>query len=175
MYQAIAWQITLLLVSVVLFIFAYVALHVSPTEEYIPIQRTAARLRGILFWGLVIFFVPVIVYSLSDLPYYPSLKGVGTPQVVDVIGYQWRWNITPNRVIAQRPVEFRVTGGDVNHGFGLYDANLRLITQTQAMPGYTNVVYHTFAAPGTYRVLCLEYCGLAHHGMMAEIVVVANN
>lgn len=27
--------------------------------------------------------------------------------------------------------------------------------------------------PGVYRVLCLEYCGIAHHEMKAEINVAA--
>ena len=40
------------------------------------------------------------------------------------------------------------------------------------MPGYTNVLRRTFAQPGKYRVLCLEYCGLVHHNMIAEIDVV---
>jgi cytochrome c oxidase subunit 2 len=76
-------------------------------------------------------------------------------------------------VPAGQPVEIRVTTADVNHGFGLYDANNRLVTQTQAMPGFTNVIRHVFTTPGTYRVLCLEYCGLGHHTMFSQIVVTA--
>ncbi len=72
-----------------------------------------------------------------------------------------------------RPVEFRVTAGDVNHGMGVYDETLRLLVQVQAMPGFTNRLVYTFAEPGTYRLLCLEYCGLAHHGMIAELKVTA--
>ena len=71
------------------------------------------------------------------------------------------------------PVEFRVTSADVNHGFGIYDESLRLLAQTQAMPGYTNRLRFTFQKPGKYRILCLEYCGLGHHEMPAEISVVA--
>jgi len=43
----------------------------------------------------------------------------------------------------------------------------------QAMPNYVNVLRYTFTEPGTYRVYCLEYCGLAHHEMAADITVVA--
>jgi cytochrome c oxidase subunit 2 len=46
------------------------------------------------------------------------------------------------------------------------------VAQTQSMPGYTNVLRHTFDEPGTYKILCLEYCGLGHHEMSAEINVV---
>ena len=41
------------------------------------------------------------------------------------------------------------------------------------MPGVTNRLVHTFTQPGKYRILCLEYCGLAHHGMILEFDVVA--
>jgi len=33
------------------------------------------------------------------------------------------------------------------------------------------VLRYTFKEPGTYRVLCLEYCGVAHHEMTADIKV----
>ncbi len=66
-----------------------------------------------------------------------------------------------------------MTSKDVNHGFAIYDQGLRLIAQTQAMPNYVNILRVTFPTPGTYRVLCLEFCGLAHHQMMSEIAVTA--
>ena len=68
-------------------------------------------------------------------------------------------------------VVFNVTAIDVTHGLGIYDPDMRLITQTQAMPGYTNSLAVTFDAPGTYKLLCMEYCGLAHHGMVSEFTV----
>jgi len=70
-------------------------------------------------------------------------------------------------------VEYRVTSGDATHGFGVYDTKGRLISQTQAMPGYINRLRLRFPDPGTYPVLCLEYCGLAHHVMRGAIEVVA--
>ena len=91
--------------------------------------------------------------------------------MVNATGAQWYWDLDREEVVAGQPVEFRVTSTDVNHGFGLYDGAGRLVAQTQAMPGYVNRLNHVFEMPGTYRVLCLEYCGLAHHDMKAELVV----
>ena len=88
-------------------------------------------------------------------------------------GHQWAWELTPSTVRAGQLVEIRVTGADVNHGFGVYDANDRLVTQTQAMPGFTNKILYTFDTPGTYRIMCLEYCGVAHTGMTTELEVAA--
>jgi len=44
---------------------------------------------------------------------------------------------------------------------------------SEPMPGYINKLRYTFTTPGTYRVLCLEYCGVAHHEMAADITVAA--
>jgi cytochrome c oxidase subunit 2 len=114
--------------------------------------------------------LPVSVVTLAGMP--RNENGTGA-EVVTVTGGQWYWNLDREQVPAGVPVEFRVTSVDVNHGIGLYDPELRLLGQTQAMPGYVNHLRHTFHQPGTYRLLCLEYCGLAHHGMVAELTVVA--
>jgi len=68
-------------------------------------------------------------------------------------------------------VEFRVTALDVNHNFALYGPQRRLLAQTQAMPGYVNRLRVRLTAPGLYPVLCLEYCGAAHHLMQTEVSV----
>jgi cytochrome c oxidase subunit 2 len=68
-------------------------------------------------------------------------------------------------------IEFRVTSLDVNHGFGLYGPDGRLVAQTQAMPGYVNRLRVRLDRPRAYLILCLEYCGLAHHAMRAEVTV----
>ena len=58
---------------------------------------------------------------------------------------------------------------------GVYDEETRLLFQTQGMPGYVNKVSYTFDKPGTYRVLCMELCGVAHHDMISEFTVVAED
>lgn len=171
MIQSAAWQVTLVLVAVLLGVFAYVAARAHDKADDARLPQTTARIRTVLFWGLVVAFVPIVGYTLTRLPYSPPAAEAGPPQVIRAVGQQWRWELSATEVEVGKPVAFHVTARDVNHGFGLYDPDLRLVAQTQAMPGYTNILHHTFTRPGKYKVLCLEYCGLAHHGMMAEIVV----
>ena len=66
---------------------------------------------------------------------------------------------------------FNVTSGDVNHGLGVYDPSMRMVGQAQAMPGYVNRLAVTLDRPGTYKLLCMEYCGLVHHAMVSELTV----
>ena len=129
------------------------------------------RLRTRLFALLAVAFVPLTAWSLTRLPYGASAGGA-SDVVVDVVGHQWYWEVSETEVPARRPVLFRVTSEDVNHAFAVYDADLRIVAQTQAMPGYVNTLEVVFDEPGEYRILCLEYCGTVHHGMAATLVAV---
>ena len=169
------WLISIALMSLLsaVFVFIYARSHIRHAD-YKPLQTRAYRLRTAVFWALALTLGPTMIYSLLDLPYEESRGNSSTaaPQIINAVGYQWRWELSRTEVVAGQPVEFRITSADVNHGFGIYDTNLRLVAQTQAMPGYTNTLRHTFDAEGTYRILCMEYCGLAHHNMVTEIKVV---
>lgn len=169
--QELAWNITVICVLALLLVFLFVAFKSTSSSEYKGIQNKAQRIRSWFFWGLVVVLTPVVGYSLTQLPYPDFVSGKENAKVVTVIGYQWYWNISDPTAVVNEPVAYHVQSADVNHGFALYDPNLRIVAQTQAMPGYTNILYHTFSEAGTYKVLCLEYCGLLHHGMMSEIQV----
>lgn len=171
MEQRIAVVVSATLGALLLIVFAGVARSASSTGSPEAVASSAARWRKTVLWALVLLFVPVIGYSLTKMPY--ATGGAVADVVVEATGHQWAWTVSPDTVPVGKLVEIRVTGADVNHGFGLYDANNHLLTQTQAMPGFTNVIRHTFGAPGAYRILCLEYCGLGHHTMFSQIVATA--
>lgn len=172
--QQIAWQVSLILMTLVALGFIFVAINSGTREEdYGHAVHKAYSLRTKLFWTLVLVLGPVMIYTLLHLPYKTSRNQStsGAAQVVNVTGYQWRWELSRDHVEMGQPVEFHVTSADVNHGFAIYDPDLLIVAQTQAMPGYTNILRYTFNKEGTYRILCLEYCGIAHHNMMTEIKV----
>jgi len=171
MEQRIAVLVSAIVGTLVIAVFATVARSAQHPGSADEIAASSARWRRTIFWGLVLLFVPAIGYSLTKTPYSRGATAAAT--VVNATGHQWAWELSPSTVPSGQPVEIRVTGSDVNHGFGVYDTNDRLITQTQAMPGFTNVIRYTFTTPGTYRILCLEYCGLGHHTMMSQLTVTA--
>lgn len=130
-------------------------------------------LRKWVFFALLAGFAIGSWATLHRFP-IPSQHGPsGAPQTVEAVGRMWSWQLTPDKVTAAREVEFRVSSDDVNHGFAIYAPNGRIVTQTQAMPGYTNRFVHTFDEPGTYTVQCLEYCGVGHAPMTTTFEVVA--
>jgi cytochrome c oxidase subunit 2 len=122
-------------------------------------------------WLLVVLGA-LFALLMATIFYVPYSESAGPrKQVVRVTGVQFAWAIEPGEVRAGVPVEFLARSGDVTHGFGVYDASGALQFQAQVIPGETQKVVHTFDRPGTYDVLCLEFCGRDHHLMEAVLQV----
>jgi cytochrome c oxidase subunit 2 len=146
----------------------------SSAEGSTPVYRA----RGPYAAVLIALLGAALVFTLPRAP-YGAYAGEEPALRVKVTGTMWAWQLqraddtggTPLVIPAKRLVEFEVTGGDVNHGFGVYDPGGHLLGQTQAMPGYVNRLRMVFDAPGTYHVACLEFCGMAHHIMVSELRV----
>jgi cytochrome c oxidase subunit 2 len=171
--QRLVWSITLIGIGIIAAAFLYVVARSGTPLQYESVQKKAYGIRRWFFWALVVLGVGTTYASLADFPISDQRGSSAGAQVVNVVGKQWYWELSANQFTAGVPVEFRVTAGDVNHGFGIYGPTGRLVAQTQAMPGFTNRLVHTFTEPGKYRALCLEYCGLVHHNMIAEFEVLA--
>lgn len=124
------------------------------------------RTRWLIF--LIALLVVVVGTSLFFLPFSGGAKNRVS---IDITAAQFYWKFSQNSVNKGTRVRFRVTSDDVNHGFGLYDPDGKLIAQVQAMPEYTNKLDVTFNKEGQYRIACLEYCGLGHHKMFATFTV----
>lgn len=174
----------LILAAIIVAVFLHVALSTRRPRE---VDHGAAnRLRRSFFLGLMALLVVFLALTLPRMP-YPAEAGA-PDQVVQVSSRQYafalgdqavssleEWDASnPSQEVevkAGSTVEFRVTTIDVNHGFSLYSPEGDLIAQTQAMPGYLNRLRVRFDRPGTYIVLCLEYCGLGHHRMRGVVEV----
>ena len=120
----------------------------------------------------MIVMLALLALLLGTIFYRPYGAHAGHHgQVVRVTGVQFAWAVSPNEVRAGIPVEFLATSRDVSHGFGVYDAAGALQFQAQVGPDATQRIVHTFHRPGTYEVLCLEFCGVDHHKMRTTIEV----
>ncbi|MBS0366524.1 MAG: cytochrome oxidase [Proteobacteria bacterium] len=168
------WLITLLGIALVALVFIYVIARSGGVPAAAgEVQTRAYAIRRWWFIALLVLGVGVTWATLRPFPVADQRQLLPGAQIVDVVAHQWFWELSRTQVNAGQPVEFRVTSADVNHGFAIYGPDDRIVVQTQAMPAFTNRLVHTFRRPGFYRVLCLEYCGLAHHGMANQFEVVA--
>ena len=167
--QDIAWKVSVfpILFMIGVFFVIYAKSHIAAPVD----GQTQERTRRSLFIIAIAMGIPLAFHTLADLPYVATDLRSGPVQTVEAVGRQWEWTLSRNSFRVGETVEFRVTSADVNHGFGIYDPSMRVVAQTQAMPDYVNILRHKFQIPGKYTILCLEYCGLAHHAMATEFEV----
>lgn len=135
----------------------------GPAIEQAAIQNQGYRLRRVWFRGLAIVAVVGFLFSLPAFP-YRSRSQLASSQHYPVTALQFAF-VMPAMLPINTPIVLDVTATDVNHGVGIYDPDGRIVAQVQAMPGYTNSLQLVLKKPGQYAVLCLEYCGIAHHLM----------
>jgi cytochrome c oxidase subunit 2 len=124
-------------------------------------------------WGaIVVGFLGVLLFATIFSVPYGKTEGGSDAQIVLVSGQQFGWSVRPAQIEADRPVEFELTSKDVQHGFGVYDGN-KLVFQVQvpAKGSSPQRYLHTFETPGTYDILCLEFCGAQHHNMRGTLTV----
>ena len=133
--------------------------------------ETVERREQLWFVAVLAVLAALLFGTIFSTPYGKSAGR--NAQVVRVTAVQFAWSIDPPTVQAGRQVVFYLTSTDVNHGFGVYDPKGVLQLQAQVIPGKTVEVVHTFKRPGTYTVLCLEFCGVYHHLMQTTIEVKA--
>jgi cytochrome c oxidase subunit 2 len=136
-----------------------------PVDE----QRLAHRERNWLYIVIAILLA-LLFATIWFTPY-----GHGGTQTGDIVvrvdSRQFFWRVQPNTFPANREIEFRLTSADVNHGFGIYDPDERLVAQVQVVPGKTQTLVRKFGKPGHYRILCLEFCGFGHALMQGAFTV----
>ncbi len=79
------------------------------------------------------------------------------------------FSFAPQKVTipAGSTVTFYVTSPDVIHGFNIARTGINMMV----IPGWVNTASHTFKEPGSYLLLCNEYCGISHQNMFASIEV----
>ncbi|GBD19319.1 Cytochrome c oxidase subunit 2 [bacterium HR27] len=151
----------------------WVATRASLAIPYERVTVVVGRIRRLGTLVVVVILGIAFVFSLWFLP-YPSSRAarLGDPAVtVDVTGRMWAWQLSQTTIPRGQTVEFVVRSLDVNHGFGIFAPDGRIVTQVQAMPRYTNRLLYRFEEPGVYTIRCLEFCATGHHLMIAQFTV----
>ncbi len=162
-----------------MFAFLYLVYRKSLVDSGPGTTEKGKYVRVELMWvGFVtLVFVVVNFASISYMPTVATAKAVASGADIaeyDFTAESWSYDLPDQVIETGRPVRFSGKSNDTMHGFAVYHPDGRLLFTMMLMPGMaepTSLV-HTFTEPGTYTVRCLEFCGLAHHEMRDELVVV---
>lgn len=148
---------------------------------------TVSSLRKRFALVLAALLLATLGFTLPNLPYprdtdvpdkvvFVAAKQFAFGLSETPINTEAQWEAASQSAALKIPagvlVEFRVMSFDVNHGFGVYSPDGRLLSQTQAMPGYLNRLRLRLDQAGRYTVLCMELCGMEHHSMRGVFEVV---
>ncbi len=91
---------------------------------------------------------------------------------VYIAGLRYGWDGLPVVLEAGREYDLHLGAYDVQHGFSVRpEETLSKQINLQILPGYEWVVPMTFDEPGTYQVICNEFCGVGHRSMHGTFVV----
>jgi cytochrome c oxidase subunit 2 len=92
-----------------------------------------------------------------------------------VTAKQWMWKfaypqgnnaITTLYVPTRRPVKLLMTSRDVIHSFYVPDFRIK----QDVLPGRYTTVWFEAKDPGSYQILCTEYCGTGHSTMRGYVI-----
>ncbi len=141
----------------------------GPVAEQRVVQAEGYRLRRTWFWVLGATAVLAFALSLPAFP-YRAHSATPAPRHYRVVAQQFSFDV-PAELPADTPIVLDVTARDVNHGFGIYDPDGRIVAQVQAMPQYVNALPLRLTKRGEYVIRCMEFCGVAHAVMRAGFEV----
>jgi len=182
--QAVALAVFALISIIVVAVFAWIGKSTA-TPQAVDL-KAAFKLRKVFFFSGLTALVALLAITLPSNPYIVGAESADEIVYTTARQFSFAYSREPvtsvedlQRVatvgIPEIPVgalvEFRVTSLDATHGFAVYNPKGAVVAQTQAMPGYVNRLRIRFVEPGYYAVLCLEYCGMAHHNMRSGILV----
>lgn len=182
--QELALAVFAVISIIIAAVFAFVG---KSTAQPQPVDmKSAYKLRRVFFISGLAVAISLLAITLPNNPYdvraepadeiiYAAVRQfsfVYSREPVSSVEELERVATLPfPEISADTLVEFRVTSLDATHGFAVYSPKGAVVAQTQAMPGYVNRLKIRFSEPGHYPVLCLEYCGMAHHTMRSGIIV----
>lgn len=169
-----AFFLVLILGLTVAFVLRY-RVRAGRTEPD-PSPSHSTRLE--VFWTLVPLAILMGLFGASTRTWLHMVRGDGAggaPLEVHVTARKWSWwfdhpggrGAGELHVVAGRPTELVLASVDVIHS--LFVPQFRL--KQDAVPGrYTRMTF-TPTVPGTYPILCAEYCGTDHSRMLSQVVV----
>jgi cytochrome c oxidase subunit 2 len=144
----------------------------GPQIPLTPRVRPPLWLEALVIGGLLTMFCTWWVVGFAQ---YRKLETTPPDAIpIYVTAKQWMWKFayptgpTSADVLAVpvgRPIKLIMTSRDVIHSFYIPDFRIK----QDVVPGRTLTTWFEATEPGTYDVLCTQYCGTRHSLMRAQV------
>lgn len=164
-----------------IFIFGITAFMIWSVIKFnrkkgIPARQFDGSITLEIIWTAVPLAIVLIMFFIGWNGFAPMRKPPKDAIVITAIGRMWEWefdygnNMKSRELVVpiNKPVRLNLHSEDVNHS--LFIPAFRV--KEDVIPGYDNFLWFIPTIEGEYEVLCTEYCGLLHSGMLAKARVV---
>jgi cytochrome c oxidase subunit 2 len=126
-------------------------------------------------WSGIPLLLFLTIFAWAARIYYDLSAAPDDAVPVYVVGKQWMWKlehrdgrreINTLHIPVERPVKLIMSSQDVIHSF--YVPAFRI--KQDVVPGRYTTLWFEATEPGTFRLMCAEYCGTDHAKMRGSII-----
>ena len=154
-----------------LFVVRYRRRRPGETAERSPTHSTALEIT----WTAIPVIVSAALFVVGFKGFMNMATAPRNAYEISVTGQKWQWFFTyPNghvsdelHVPVDRPVNLTMTSEDVIHSLWIPAFRVK----KDVVPGRYTRTWFEAEAPGTYPLLCTEYCGTGHSDMLSIVTV----
>ena len=173
------WLFTALTLVLVIPIFVGITIFAVRYREGNQVNRRYREDRDRTLeigWMLIPFALTLIFFAWGAKMFIVHKNPPANAMRIEAIGRQWMWKfqhpggqaeIDDLHVPTGEPILINMISQDVIHS--LYIPALRI--QMETLPGRYTQLWFTADRPGTYRILCTEFCG-TDHSVMAGLLTI---
>jgi cytochrome c oxidase subunit 2 len=168
---SIAFIVTIAITGLII----YILIHYSRKKMKNPRQFTGNTTLEIA-WTVIPLIIVLAMFYIGKIGFTPMREVPADAMPITAIGKMWAWSfdygngkISKDLVVPQnRNIRMNLLSLDVNHG--LFIPAFRV--KEDVIPGYHNYLWFRPIVKGKFDIYCTDYCGLAHSGMTAKVIVV---
>lgn len=144
--------------------------------------REAQPIEGSLIlevaWSIIPLGIFLVIFGWGAVLFFDLRTPPRDASEIYVVGKQWMWKlqhmegvreVNQLHVPTDRDIKLIMTSQDVIHSFFVPEFRIK----QDVLPGRYTTVWFRATKPGTYHLLCSQYCGTQHSGMIGEVVVMS--
>jgi cytochrome c oxidase subunit 2 len=159
-------------VALTIVFFVWIGLSTRAKRRLVEPDPGKLGEREKTWFAIVVVLLAALLFSTILFTPYGHSSGKNE-QIENIKAIQFAWIVPGTPIKAGTPIKFRLTSADVNHGFAVYNSAGTLLFEVQVEPSRTQEYVYTFRKPGTYTILCTEFCGVSHAQMQSRLTVTA--
>jgi cytochrome c oxidase subunit 2 len=142
--------------------------------------REATQIEGSLVleiaWSVIPLGIFMVIFVWGAVLFFQLRTPPRDSSEIYVVGKQWMWKLehmegvremNELHVPVDRDIKLIMTSQDVIHSFFIPEFRIK----QDVLPGRYTTLWFRATQVGTYRLLCAQYCGTQHSGMIGAVYV----